>query len=165
MESLWSGIIGLAGVVIGVVLGYLLNNRSRRSEKRKEIIERVRFNIYRHLMELESYHFFIASFDMHGEEAPISSRKGFERTRSKIYDELFVYDGLEESEEVVRVMHSYGYASEMDRHHDIKQLVESLGKQISPNLQRMVYKINQENEAVDYGVVDEYLKRVRKLQV
>jgi hypothetical protein len=67
MESLWSGVIGVAGVIVGVVLGFLLTNWSRRSEKLEERVEKVRFNVYRLLLDLDYYHFFIASSDMRGE--------------------------------------------------------------------------------------------------
>jgi hypothetical protein len=165
MQSPWPEVIAAAAAILGVVLGFLLNNWSRRSEKREERIERVRFNIYRLLIDLESYHFFIASFDMRGEESPVAARKGFEHINSKIYDQLLVYDGLKESEDIVRVLSSYSYATEMDRRRNIRRLVESLAKQISPNLQKMLKTIDEENEMVAERSSDESLKRVRKLQV
>lgn len=160
-----SGLIGVSGVIIGVVLGYLLNDRSRRSEKREERIEQTKFNSYRLLLELESYHFFIASFDMREELSPVLSRKGFENIRAKIYDELRIYDGLEESGEIVRVMSSYCYASEMDRRRDIRHLIELLGRQVNPRLLRMIGEVDKENEIEGDKHPDEFLNRVRKLQV
>lgn len=157
----WSNILFL---VVGAFLGAGAKELFQHWSEYRKKDEDVRFKIYMMLLDLNSRHFSIASADMHGTIADPSTRLEFHKQCWRIADELRKYDGLPETEEILRVLFGLNFENEIHRSRMLGDLIDRLGSKVNPRYAKFIKKISLENQRLMAENREEAFRRQKKIE-
>lgn len=163
--ALVSGVVAaVAGGIIGSAAAVIF---SRRAEHAKDLAGR-RFRIYMALLDLASDHFWVTTHEFHGEEIPREIRERVQGARYKIADELRQADDLEELPEIVQVLFSLGYTTEVERADAIQALTDRMAKLVNPRFSAAAKAVAADAaRLMEHDMVtgdNEWMKRRRKIE-
>ena len=134
----------LSGVGVTLVGAYVANLLQRAEEKRRRVQEN-QLQVYLKLLDLYNQYFWIASLEMHGEEADSEMKKRIRTLAWQISDLLRMEDSVQHADEILRVLMSNEYSSASARHHAMGELLDKIGKKVNPTFQKVGKVLSNEN--------------------
>jgi hypothetical protein len=141
MTELIAFISGVMLTLAGALLSYRLQIRQ---EKKKEK-ERIRFEVYMNLMDLNSYYFWVTSAEFTGNKVDPNINKLIHDIALKTSDKLRQVDDIEYLDEILEILFSERFNSATERAHEMEDLLEKLHLIISPRFIKKIKVISKEN--------------------
>lgn len=155
MTELITGLIGLLGVLLGGFITYYLE---KRLEAKREF-EAVSFRVYMMLLDLYGRHQSIVTAEFHNELAPIERRRGYDRMRWLISDELRKAE-LPELEEIMLALHG-DFRTESQRAEALNVVTDKLGTRINQKYVDVARKLGEMNESSMLNDPEFFKRRMR----
>lgn len=153
-------------LLVGFVLG-LVADRVKQHHSHRQALNRARFDIYLRLLRLYHYeHFFVRLYENSNAERERITEAGEECKRASwaIADKLREADDLPELPRILEVLFSLKYETESDRAKAIRDVIEELGKKVSPNYANMMNDITEKNNKLVRKEPERFLARGKKVQ-
>jgi len=134
----------ISGVIVTLAGGLLSYRLQIRQEKKKEK-ERIRFEVYMNLMDINSYYFWVTSAEFTGNKVDPHINKLIHDIALKTSDKLRQVDDIEYLDEILEILFSEKFNSATERYDKMENLLEKLHSLISPRFIKKIKEISKEN--------------------
>ncbi|HXN23337.1 MAG TPA: hypothetical protein VOA41_11410 [Candidatus Dormibacteraeota bacterium] len=152
--------IALLSAAFGAAAGGYFHWLSEKKKSHEEIL----LQIYMLLIELNGALFWIASRQVRGEDPNPEHAKKFSDLSWRIADLLRQFDKLPETPEILTVMFSLRFRSEVQRTEEIDRLLKQLGRRVNPRYDSAMKQISDESRKLMADDVEEFLRRQKRIQ-
>ncbi len=151
--------------LLGAIMGSASTILFQRWSDKKTRLDSSRFQIYMMLLELNGWHWWIASTEVRGVEVSKEIVRKFDRARWRIADELRKADDLPECSEILAALFSLEFKSESDRAASLKTTIDKLGTTANPRYTTAIKEVSLKNQELMRSDINEFCRRQNKLQL
>lgn len=132
---------GICVTLVSALIGSIVQ-RHNEEYRRKE---RALFEVYMHLMDLNSIYFWIASAEIHGEAPPPEQKERALKVSWRIVEKLRETDNIEYLEDTLDVLLGSKYKSANDRANALNKIIDRYSLLVNPRYTKILKRISQEN--------------------
>ena len=157
-------ISGVIGAFVGAFVGGWATIFFQRKTERKRHADKVLFDVYMMLMDLNGRHFWVTSAEVQGKESDPRILERVQDIRWRIADEIRKIDHLPEARDILRAMFTLTYQSERGRAEEFDRLLSVLGKRVNPRYDEVMAEITHENQALMFSNPDEFFRRKSRIE-
>ncbi len=142
MSDAW---IGFCGGLLAALVGGLIASVVQRHNETKRRKEETRLAVYLMLMELNAQYFWVASFQLRGEEPPPEVIVACREIAWKLADRLRSFDQVEFLDDILEILFSAVVPSANERAKKLDVLLEKYGRIVNPAYAKHVAGISRAN--------------------
>jgi uncharacterized membrane protein YccC len=137
--------LGFLGGILATLVAALLTNIFRRHNEARRRHEEAHLAIYFMLMELSQHYFWVASAELHQQEAAPEVLGRCRQVAWKLADRLRTFDDVANLEEILTILFSTEIPSANERANRLNAVIESYGKTVNPAYARHIGRISAQN--------------------
>lgn len=142
MSDAWLGFFGgLLAVLVGGLIASLVQRHNEANRRKEE----TRLAVYLMLMELNSQYFWVASFQLRGEEPPPTVIIACREIAWKLADRLRAFDQVEFVDEILEIIFSAAIPTANERAKKLDVLLEKYGRLVNPVYAKHIAQISRAN--------------------
>ncbi len=142
MSDAW---LGFCGGLLAALVGGLVASLVQRHNEVKRKREETRLAVYFMLMELNSQYFWVASYQLRGEEPPPEVVVACREIAWKLANRLRAFDQVEFLDEILEIIFSAVVPSANERAKKLDLLLEKYGHLVNPTYAKHIAKISHTN--------------------
>jgi len=132
---------GICVTLVGALAGSIFQ-RHNEEHRRKE---RASFEVYMHLMGLNSIYFWVASAEIRGEAPPPEQKERALKVAWLIADKLRETENIEYLEDTLEILFGSKYKSANDRANALNKIIDRYALLVNPRYAKIIKRISQEN--------------------
>lgn len=144
MEIIISFVTGILLTLGGV---WLTNYFQKRREQEKEK-EKIRFEIYMNLLDIQTYYFWVVSDESHGYETDKEITNLLRKISLKTSDKLRQVDTIEHLEDILDILFNQKFEKASERAKKLDELMHKLHRIVSPRFMKKMKSITADNQKV-----------------